>query len=113
MLRKTIATLVMSLLFVVGYSQSTTVNGATDPLLKEITSIKEKAEQVNAAYEKIQLAATGTRGMATEAQTNYDAALKIYLEELQSQLSQARLSVDFKNALEAEIAFVQKIKGGK
>lgn len=113
MLRKSIFTLLFSVVMLAGFAQSGTVNGNTHPLLKEITVLKEKAEQVNAAHALVANAATGSRNSAQSAKIAYDKALQTYLEELQAQLKLNTRNATLSAAIEAEIAVVQKIQSGK
>lgn len=76
-------------------------------LLQQINSLKEKASNINAAFENLRAAASGSRSSSALAVTALNDACNAYIAELNNQQPS---SADVKEAISREITAVKKLQ---
>lgn len=112
-MRKTRVLLFLFVLLGTGlFAQSenkTSILVGNEVLLQQNIQLKEQATNVNAAYDKLRAAATGSRSSYVVATTELNDACNIYLAELQKQ-SANTVNAEFNAAISREIATVKKVQ---
>jgi hypothetical protein len=81
-----------------------------EPLLQQISSVKNLSDKVNAAYDKVKASAASSRAAGIQAHVEFNDACTAYTAELQRQLDNCKNNTTLHDALVREMEQVKKLK---
>jgi hypothetical protein len=98
-----------TLMFAQSETKTATLVG-NDALLQQISSLKDNAGKVNAAYDHLRASGAGSRSTYAIAVAELNDACNAYIAELSKQRAAQPYNTAFHDAASREIAAVKKIQ---